>query len=304
MTREQLSELKRDFIEKRQEAMKSSFTAAEKRLYEKIFDKIVGSFETEEGVIMASSKNLNITAELNGIFKQFNKSEYANVISKFSSELGQIVDMNSNYFKTVASDTSPERFASVNKEVKSFMSKRIGLNNANEIVKDSYLDRLIKDETLKNKVKDKLLRGVTNKVPVKKIIKELQDTIVGNENVEGGLIQHFNTNIRDTYNQFDRTTSRLYADKLGLTFFIYQGGKIKTSRKFCLKHDGKCYTTKEADQWIKQIGIKDSKGKPIGPIANKSTYNPLVDCGGYNCRHSLDFISSSLAKRYRPELLK
>lgn len=302
MTRQQLSELKKDFIEKRQDAMKTTFTAAEKRLYEQIFDKIVSGFETENGALVASGKNLNITSELNGIFKQFNKSEYSKIIGKFSGELGQIVDMNSDYFRNVADNATPERFNMVNKEVKSFMSKRIGLNNASEIVKDGYLDRLIKDETLKNKVKDKLLRGVTNKVPVKKLIKDLQDTIVGNDKVEGGLIQYFNTNIRDTYNQFDRTTSKLYADKLDLKYFVYQGGKIKTSRKFCLKHDGKCYSTDEAKLWEKQIGLKDSKGKPIGPIANKSTYNPLVDCGGYNCRHSLDFISNSLAKRYRPDL--
>jgi len=302
MTRQQLSELKKDFIEKRQEAMKTTFTASEKRLYEQIFDKIVSGFETENGALVASGKNLNITSELNGIFKQFNKTEYSKIIGKFSSELGQIVDMNSDYFRNVADSATPERFNMVNKEVKSFMSKRIGLNSSSEIVKDSYLDRLIKDETLKNKVKDKLLRGVTNKVPVKKLIKDLQDTIVGNEKVEGGLIQYFNTNIRDTYNQFDRTTSKLYADKLDLKYFVYQGGKIKTSRKFCLKHDGKCYSTDEAKLWEKQIGLKDSKGKPIGPIANKATYNPLVDCGGYNCRHSLDFISNSLAKRYRPDL--
>jgi len=302
MNRSQLSNLKRSFIEDRQEAMKTTFTAAEKRLYEQIFDKIVSGFETENGTLIASSKNLNVTAELNGIFKQFNKTEYSKIIGKFSNELGKIVEMNSDYFKNVADETTPERFSMINKEVKSFMSKRIGLNNANEIVKDSYLDRLIKDETLKNKVKDKLLRGVTNKTPVKKLIKDLQDTIVGNDNVEGGLVQYFNNNIRDTYNQFDRTTSKLYADKLGLKYFVYQGGKIKTSRKFCLKHDGKCYSTDEAKQWEKQIGLKDSKGKPIGPIANKSTYNPLVDCGGYNCRHSLDFISNSLAKRYRPDL--
>lgn len=302
MNRRQLSKLKREFIEDRQDAMKTIFTAAEKRLYEQIFDKIVSGFETENGALVASGKNLNITSELNGIFKQFNKSEYSKIIGKFSGELGQIVDMNSDYFRNVADSTTPERFNMVNKEVKSFMSKRIGLNNASEIVKDSYLDRLIKDETLKNKVKDKLLRGVTNKVPVKKLIKDLQDTIVGNDKVEGGLIQYFNTNIRDTYNQFDRTTSKLYADKLDLKYFVYQGGKIKTSRKFCLKHDGKCYSTDEAKLWEKQIGLKDSKGKPTGPIANKSTYNPLVDCGGYNCRHSLDFISNSLAKRYRPDL--
>lgn len=304
MTREQLSELKRNFIDERQLSLKKSFTSAEKRLYETIFDKIVNSFDVEDGLVASTSKNLNKTAELNAIFKEFNKSEYHNLIGKFSNDLGKIVNLNGDYFRSVADLTAPDRFNSINKEVSSFMSKRIGLNNAGEIAKDSYLDRLIRDESLKNKVKEQLLKGVTNKQPVKKLISELQTTMIGNDNVDGALVQYFNQHIHDTYNQFDRSTSKLYADKLNLKYFIYQGGKIKTSRKFCIKHDGKCFTTDEAKLWEKQIGIKDSKGKPIGPIAKKGSYNPLVDCGGYNCRHSLDFISPTLAKKLRPELFK
>jgi hypothetical protein len=304
MTRTQLSDLKRNFIEDRQLNMKKTFTASEKRLYESIFEKIVNSFEVEDGNIVTSNKNLNATAEINAIFKQFNKSEYSNIIARFSNDLGKIVDLNSDYFRNIADETTPERFNMVNKEVKSFMSNRIGLKASGEVASNSYLDRLIKDETFKNKIKDKLLRGVTNKVPMKKLVSDLQTTILGNDKVDGGLVQYFNQHIVDTYNQFDRTTSKIYAERLNMKYFVYQGGKIKTSRKFCLKHDGKCFTTDEAKKWEKQIGVKDSKGKPIGPIADKSSYNPLVDCGGYRCRHSLDFISASLAKKYRPDLFK
>jgi len=33
-------------------------------------------------------------------------------------------------------------------------------------------------------------------------------------------------------------------------------------------------------------------------------YDPLVDRGGYNCRHQLSFISDELAFKLRPDLKK
>jgi hypothetical protein len=296
MTRDQLSELKRTFIEQRQQFMKKHIAASERKLYDQVFNKVISQLETESGNIISSSKNLTLATDVDAIYRNFNKREYTNILRKFSKDLGRISDLNSDYFKTVADDTTPKRFDSVNKEVKTFMSKRIGLNSKSEVVKDGYLDRLIKDEALKNKIKDGIIKGITNKTPVAQVVKKLEKIIVGSPDVEGGLVKHFNQHMNDTYNQFDRTTSKMFAEKLDLRFFIYQGGKIKTSRPFCIKHDNKCYTVQEAEKWKSQIGDKD------GPIADKNDYNPLVDCGGYNCRHSLDFISNSLAKRYRPDL--
>ncbi len=296
MTRSQLSKLRKDFIEQRQEFMKKHIAASERKLYDQVFNKVISQLETDNGNIVSSGKNLTIATDVDGIYKSFNKREYSNILKEFSKDLSKIVNLNTDYFKTIADDTTPKRFDSVNSEVKSFMSKRIGLNSKDEIVKDGYLDRLVRDESLKNKIKDSIIKGITNKTPVAQVIKKLETIIVGNPNVDGGLVKHFNQHMHDTYNQFDRTTSKLYAEKLDLRFFIYQGGKIKSSREFCIQRDNKCFTTQEAEKWASLIGDED------GPKADKNDYNPLVDCGGFNCRHSLDYISDSLAKRYRPEL--
>lgn len=296
MTSKQLSELKSNFIEQRQEYMKKHISASERKLYDQIFTKVISKLELDNSVINSSSKNLNIASDIDAIYKEFNKIEYVNIIKQFSADLSKIVNLNTDYFTTVIDEKAVKRFDSVKKYVKSFMGKRIGIASSGEITKDSYLDRLIKDEGLKNSVKEKILKGITNKTPLNDLVKSIETTIVGNENVDGGLVKYFNQNMHDTYNQFDRTTSKVFAERLDLKFFVYQGGKIKTSRGFCIQRDNKCFTTQEAEQWSKLIGTKN------GPIANKGDYNPLVDCGGYNCRHSLDYISDGLAKRYRPEL--
>jgi hypothetical protein len=296
MTRSQISELRQRFIEQKQSAMKSKMSAVQKRLYDRIFSNIILRLEVDAGRVSSTGKNLNVVSDIDAIFKNFVKTDMQSVITQFGADLGKLIVYNDDYFRAAIDPTSTTRFDSVKKEVKSFMKKRIGVNTKNEIVSDGYLDRLLKDQAIKNKIKDQIVRGVTNRLPVDRLTKSLQNGIIGDPNVDGDLVKFFNQHMNDTYNQFDRLTSKMYAEKLDMKFFIYQGGKIKSSRNFCINHDGKCYTTKEAAGWKGLIGTKN------GPIADKATYNPLVDCGGYNCRHSLDYISDSLAKRYRPEL--
>lgn len=298
MTRAQISELRQSFIERKQNALKSKMSASEKRLYDRILSNIILRLDVDSGRISSTGKNLTIAAEIDAIFKSFTKTDLNNIVSQFGQDLSKLVVYNDDYFRAAIDDSTVNRFDSVKNEVRSFMKKRIGVNAKNEIVSDGYLDRLLKDQSIKTKIKDQIIRGVTNRVPIDRLTKSLQKGIIGDPNVDGDLVKFFNQHMNDTFNQFDRLTSKMYAEKLDMKFFIYQGGKIKSSRTFCINHDGKCYTTKEAEKWKSMIGTKS------GPIADKATYNPLVDCGGYNCRHSLDYISDSLAKRYRPDLFQ
>lgn len=296
MTRSQISDLKQDFIRQRQAFMKKNISAAEKKLYDQVYTKVIANLDLDGGSINSTGKNLTLASEVDSIYREFNKKEYVNILKQFSSDLSKVASLNGDYFRVVADEATIKRFDSVKKEVKDFMAKRIGLNSKDEIVKGGYLDQLVSDESLKNSIKDKIIKGITNKKPVADLIKSLETTIIGNPNVDGGLVKHFNQNMHDTYNQFDRTTSMKYAERLDLQFFIYQGGKIKTSRPFCISRDNKCFTVQEAEKWGSLIGSDN------GPMAEKNDYNPLVDCGGFNCRHSLDYISNSLAKRYRPDM--
>ena len=89
----------------------------------------------------------------------------------------------------------------------------------------------------------------------------------------------------------DRNVQKKYAERIGLRTFIYTGGLIQTSRDFCEDRNGKVFTIEEAEEW------KDLNwdGKP-------EIYNPLIDLGGYNCRHFPAWISAKEAIRRRPDL--
>jgi hypothetical protein len=69
------------------------------------------------------------------------------------------------------------------------------------------------------------------------------------------------------------------AKDLGLTWFRYIGGVIKTSRDFCIERDGGYYHEEEIEEWASE----DWSGK----IEGTTEENIFALCGGWNCRHDL-----------------
>jgi hypothetical protein len=111
-----------------------------------------------------------------------------------------------------------------------------------------------------------------------------------------GIVDNYNLvqlRIQDTFSEYDRSTSQQYATQMNLNYFIYNGGEIKTTRDFCEDRNGNVYTREEGIAF----NTLDWQGKKAG-------HNFLVDAGGYNCRHYLDWISYELAKQLRPSIEK
>jgi hypothetical protein len=96
----------------------------------------------------------------------------------------------------------------------------------------------------------------------------------------------------DIYFQYQRAGANELRKDIGLKFGIYQGGLIESSRDFCEERNGEVFHIDEIMEWENL----DFKGKP------ESGYNPIIDLGGYNCRHRIDWISDELAFELKPEL--
>lgn len=293
MSAAEIAEIRNAFITKRQEILKRKVSAAEGKLYDAVFSKLIKELDSSNGLIMSNNKNIDLVTLLDNIFIEFNKSEYIGVIKTFAGDLAELQTFSHRYFAIIEADQV--KVEAARKAADSLMRKRIGLSAKDEVIKKGYLDRLITDNTLLNQIKEETYKSVTAGKPVTDYIGKIQRLIVGTTEVDGGLQKHFNTFAHDTYAQFSRTTDKLYATKLGLRAFIYSGGTIETSRVFCIQHNNKVYTTDEAEQWRSLVGKKN------GPISDEN-YDPLTDCGGYRCRHQPNYISNSLAISKRPEL--
>ena len=113
--------------------------------------------------------------------------------------------------------------------------------------------------------------------------KNLEKLIAGDKDNLGALQKYHRNFSYDLLSQVDRATGKTYADDLKFEFAIYEGGLIETSREFCKKHNGNVYHISEIQKFNPQV-------------AKPPNYNPFVDCGGYSCRHTLNYIPTSLAR--------
>lgn len=123
----------------------------------------------------------------------------------------------------------------------------------------------------------------------------IEDEVLGTE-TKLGIVDNYNfvkVRVQDVFSEYDRRLSNQYANQLGLNYFIYQGGEIKTTRPFCDQLNAKVFTREEGVE----ISQQDWEGK-------KPNNNFFTDCGGYNCRHYLDWISYELAVQLRPDIKK
>ena len=143
------------------------------------------------------------------------------------------------------------------------------------------------------RVKQVAMAAVRSGMDIKDFKKVIRENVVTSKTAS--IKHHFATHATDTFAQYNRQTSKQYADKLKMRFFMFNGGIIDTTRPFCGERDGKIFTTEEIDKWRLKLNTK------TGPQWS-GVYNPFDHVGGHNCRHDLDPISDRLAFRYRPDL--
>lgn len=102
---------------------------------------------------------------------------------------------------------------------------------------------------------------------------------------QGGVVtSHFQRFTGDLFMEFDRAAKYEYKEQLGLTKGVYAGTAIDTSRRFCLERLNNVYDESEIDKWNRL----DWNGKKPGDVR--------IVCGGYRCRHHINWVSDGVAK--------
>lgn len=103
-----------------------------------------------------------------------------------------------------------------------------------------------------------------------------RDTVSAGSAVNGLLKRYNATHAATAFAIFDRKIQNIKSAELGLDHYLYSGGLLKDSRKFCQLRAGKVFTKKEIDEW------EDLTWR--GKIDSRSVWDAL---GGWNCTHIL-----------------
>lgn len=283
-------------IQKLENAFQDKIIEAQMLLSRALGAHFTSEMKTKDGELTSSSKNFSIVDNIENseAYKDWLNLYGQDLLNWLANSLIEIHQANESFFKDAAgkdiSGISDEVLTTMIKKlgptwgfVKSDITKKIGVN----------LLKLAGDPL--EKVKAEVLRAIVSGQSLAEL-KNSMDAM--GRSTSGPLADYFNRIAYDLYQQYDRETARQFALRLDLRYAIYQGGIIKTTRLFCELRNDQVFTIDE----IKKFGTKHDRwggytNKELGEFQGKSEpYNPMLDLGGYNCRHFLDWISSELGE--------
>ena len=257
--------------------------------YSAVIDWTIGAIDTDGGRIKYTASNLSKVQGLYRVFAAFQAKFKGTMLGSVLDWTGEIIGLNNDYFESFAAPAE-----TVAETARRLTLQRWGYNTgANSIIPGGYFESLFSNQQAAQKIAQLVNQAIIQKMPLKDFQKTFKQVFVGKPG-EGMLERYWSTNSFDLFQRIDRTANLVYADKLGLNHAIYSGTLEEDSRPFCVTRVNKVFSRPEISKW----SDLNFQGKP------KIGYDPFVDCGGFNCRHHLSWISDGVAFHLRPELKK
>lgn len=266
------------------------------KVYTELLDKILSELDKDEnGIIKNTLKNRTITNRLNKILS---KDKLEDLTTYYINSIDNISASNNKQF-SVYYKTKTD----IDKAIKKRVYGGLGIAK-NKIVEGSFLNSSISLEPLRRDLNIEFFKALNGNQSVSDLKNNVREIVKGSKGKNGVLENHLDTYATDSLNSVDSAISEMYSEDLGMDAFRYFGGLKNNTRDFCKHRNGKIITKKEASKWgTKDDDLGGYTNKSLGQFQGKNKgYNPLVDRGGYNCRHKLNYISNDLAVLLRDDL--
>lgn len=297
----EIARIKDELIQRRRKQLGKEVRAIQQKLFNDLLEEVLLSLDLENGLIKQTVANQQRLAKIDKLFKAF-EVEVGKPMQSAVNTYMDLMAYNNDYYKEFKAKTYDKAAANA----KELMLNRIGLTAKGKPTEGGFIDSFIKDKTIAKQVKTTMLAGVTNGTDIKVLTKSMNELLVGTGNRGGAVEAQFRTYVYDSYSQFDRENSNVFAIELDLNYGVYAGGLVADSREFCEVRNGNVFTRAE----IAKFGTPSDK---FGGYTNKSKgefqgknkdYIPERDCGGYNCGHTLNWVTYEVAKSIRPDIPK
>lgn len=260
----------------------------QKSLLDMILNEYIVKFDTKNGVLMDTDKNVSLLAEIDKLFDKFNTNFQQSVLSGYAKDLLKITELNADYF-SAGLGFATEKINDIVKN-KINLDDKLGFTAKGNLKRDGYLYKLGETQPVRQELKQYVANSLTSEVSYSEYLNGFKQLVVGNENVKGSLVKYYDQYAYDSFNQHDASSGLYMAKDLGLEHFMYEGSIIKTSRQFCIDRAGKVFSIKDTKKWKDDPHLIDKK--------TKATYKPLIERGRYRCRHFLKWLSKELYDYY------
>lgn len=247
--------------------------------YTAVIEWAIQNLDTEEGKFKATARNLGRVSGLHRVLGDWQTKYKGSMLGTVLDWAGRIFGANEDYF-----DSFEDVTESITDKARRLTLQRWGYDGE-KLIPGGYFESLFNNQSIAQRTASLVNQAINQKMSLKDFQKTFKAVFVGIPG-QGMLERHWKTNSFDLYMRLDRTANLIYANELGLDWAIYSGTLEEDSRSFCIARVNKVFDRAGIEAW-KDL---EWQGKP------KIGYDPFTDCGGFNCRHHLSWISGGLAE--------
>lgn len=252
-------------------------SASQSRLNAYVLNELLPSLDIENGRVKSTTSNLRKASQLKGLKKFLRNVVNASMYDYYGNQFNNVSKGSKRYYGLFETPKAAED----------------RIKTKGEILTSGFLDSLFDKNEITQAIQSTIVNGVNTGQRTAELKNLLTEQIKGKEEKFGLIEAYHYKNGRDEFQAYSRTLDNEYSTVLDLNYAIYAGGEMNTTRTFCTERAGNVYNRETILSW----NDENWQGK-------KENNNILIDLGGYNCRHDLDFISYALAKRINPGIEK
>lgn len=265
-----------------EEQMNARLRSMQQRLYAALSEVVAGLAIDEGGRLLFTMRNITAADKVEVVMSTFQRRENVPFLRWLFQRLLRLFGLNSRYMQEAG--YQPQ---SVEDNVRALMMRRYGYDvKTDRIIRGGYLSTLASSDNLTLQV----LRRINDALAARQSLAEFRRVFRADFfNPQGlGMVErHYRTFTNDLFAEFDRGVQAEYSEQLGLGFAIYAPNSVMSrTREFCERRVGNIYDEEEIQKWNGQEWKGKIPGKPV-----------QLQCGGYNCRHHLHYLSEEDARR-------
>jgi hypothetical protein len=300
---------KQEFIDSQRSKLENTVVRLQSKLFADIISDLIPELDIKDGIIQDTAKNYRLLSVLDKTYKSFQVSTTSVVLGQIVTGTTKIASLSEKYYSVIGE--IPARFEKIIETTNKLINLRIGLDGG-KLVRGGFLESFFKSNVIGTELKQLTSKAVTSGMSMKEYTKALREIVSGVDAKAGLMERQFQRYVYDLYQQYDAAYNMTIGNELGFKYFIYQGGLVRDSRDFCAAHNNKVWSIEETEgwpMWTPSLGeypagyeVKQKDIYAVPSYMNFPGYDPLIDRGGYNCRHALGWIPDEIAFDMRPEL--
>jgi len=267
------------YIKRARNGLAKALASFNRAIYTTALERILGLNTDAGGKLIVSTYNITYANQTGLVVQQQIQRENRTLFDVLIRGMKRLFGLNTSYFGNMGD----LRGVDLTAEQKLFLSYGYDVRQGTLIAGGYFAESLAG-----NPAAGQIVKLMNDAINAKMTLAEFRRTFkqfFQPAGANGAIERHFLRWSGDFYQQFDRLAQLEFKDALGLSYAIYAGTIVDDSREFCMARNNLLYTEPEILLWNGQ----DWQGKIPG-------MDVRIACGGYNCRHSLNWISDELAE--------